>query len=128
MPVCVKAVLRRHTRSTVLRHAKRLGRPGEKKLDPKNPAAGALKRLCLKVKASEQQEQRLLAAYILLQKSIRNRDAHAYIRGVRDQHFSLVPKLFTGVFNLLISWLPGGPKELNDWRKAALNKPGPFKP
>lgn len=47
----------------------------------------ALKRLCCVVKASQQEEQRLLAAYILLAKSIRNRDAHAYIQEARGQHF-----------------------------------------
>jgi hypothetical protein len=42
---------------------------------------------------------------------------HAYdIRRVREQHYYLVPELFTKVFNLLISWLPDGPKTLNDWR------------
>jgi hypothetical protein len=109
-------------------HFGTLGDLVKKKPDPKNPAVAAFKRLCLEVKASQQEEQRFLAAYILLQKSIRNRDAHAYIRNVRGQHFSLVPKLFTEVFNQLVSWLPGGPKELNDWREAALNETGPFKP
>jgi len=112
-------------------HFGTLGDLVKKKPDPKNPAVGALKRLCLAVKASgqevsQQEEQRLLAAYILLTKSIRNRDAHAYIRNVRDQHFSLVPELFTDVFNLLASWLPGGRKALDAWRKDALNKTGLF--
>ena len=113
-------------------HFGTLGDLVKKQSDPNKPAAAALKRLCLAVKASgqevsQQEEQRLLAAYILLQKSIRNRDAHAYIRDVRDQHFSLVPKLFTEVFNLLVSWLPGGANTLNDWREAALNETGPAK-
>jgi hypothetical protein len=58
-----------------------------------------LKRLCQEAGASEQEHDKLLAAYILLTRSIRNRDAHAYIPNVRDQHHSLVPDLFTEVFN-----------------------------
>jgi hypothetical protein len=94
-----------------------------------NKPTAALKRLCSEAKASQQEKQRLLAAYTLLENSIRNRDVHAYIRDVRDQHHFLVPAFFTEVFNLLASWLlPGGRKTLNDWRDAALNKTGPFAP
>jgi len=75
---------------------------------------GKLKDLCTKVKATPQEEKKLLAAYDLL-RSIRNRDAHAYVPNVRDSHFWLVPKLFSGCFNLLVSWIPDGKEALNDW-------------
>ena len=83
----------------------------------KTPAA--LKQLCSVVGATHDQEQRLLAAYRFLTKCIRNRDAHAYVPNVRDQHFSLVPDLFTDCFNLLIGWLAGGPQTVNLWREEA---------
>ena len=80
---------------------------------PDRPAA--LRQLCHIMEASQKDEQRVLATYILLAKSIRNRDAHAYIPNARDQHQSLVPALFTEVFNLLACWLPGGRKMINQW-------------
>jgi hypothetical protein len=55
----------------------------------------------------------------LLARSIRNRDAHAYVPNVRDQHQSLVPVLFTDVFNLLISWVDGGMEAVERWREQA---------
>ena len=79
----------------------------------------ALKRLCSAVKATHDQQELLLASYELLARTIRNRDAHAYVPNVRDYHFSLVPDLFAGCFNLLVSWLPGGPGTLNSWRSEA---------
>ena len=42
-----------------------------------------------------------MASYRLLQHSIRNRDAHAYIPNVRDSHYNLVPELFSRSLNLL---------------------------
>jgi hypothetical protein len=57
-----------------------------------------------------------LAAYTLVARSIRNRDAHAYIPNVRDQHQSLVPVLFTDVLNLLIAWVEGGTQTVETWR------------
>lgn len=63
-----------------------------------------------------QSEERIVkAAYRLLARTIRNRDAHAYVPNVRDEHFWLVPKLFEDCFNLLVSWLPGGRQVLNCW-------------
>ncbi len=79
----------------------------------------ALKQLCNIVKATRDQQELLLAAYELLARTIRNRDAHAYVPNVRDDQFSLVPDLFAQCFNLLVSWLPGGPGILNDWRREA---------
>ena len=82
-------------------------------------ADAALQRLCLSVKATPDQQELLFAAYKFLAKTIRNRDAHAYVPNVRDYHFSLVPDLFAGCFNLLASWLPGGPRTLTNWRDEA---------
>jgi hypothetical protein len=87
------------------------------KRKPKEVAA--LIRLCSVAKASQPERQRLLAAYGFLMKSIRNRDAHAYIPNVRDQDFNLVPELFTSAFNLLVSWLDGGAKTVNERRNGA---------
>jgi hypothetical protein len=57
----------------------------------------------------------LLAAYQLLAGTIRNRDAHAYIKDVRDDHFHLVSELFVPCFNLMVSWLPEGSGTLSEW-------------
>ena len=82
-----------------------------------NPAA--LTRLCTVTSATSKQKNLLFASYRLLSMTIRNRDAHAYIPNVRDSHFSLVPDLFCDCFNLLTSWLPNGPKTLNEWNAEA---------
>jgi hypothetical protein len=79
----------------------------------------ALKQLCKVKNASPDAERRIAAAYTLLARSIRNRDAHAYIPNVRDQHHSLVPVLFTDIFNLLISWVEGGMQTVETWRRDA---------
>ena len=79
----------------------------------------ALKRLCTNMKAAGDQEELLLAAYELLARTVRNRDAHAYVPKVRDHYLSLVPDLFARCFNLLVSWLPSGPGTLNEWRREA---------
>ena len=76
----------------------------------------ALVRLCKAVRATVRERDRLLAAYDLLARTIRNRDAHAYVPNVRDAHYSLVPELFAGCFNLLVGWLPGGAGTLTTWR------------
>jgi hypothetical protein len=75
--------------------------------------------LCASVGATREMKELLLAAYELLGRSIRNRDAHAYVPKVRDSHFDLVPQLFSRCFNLLVSWLPGGAVTLNGWRAEA---------
>ena len=85
----------------------------------KNDVPAALARLCAAAGASAKQKDLLFAAYELLSRTIRNRDAHAYIPNVRDWHFFLVPDLFCNCFNLLISWLPNGPRTLNKWRAEA---------
>lgn len=79
----------------------------------------ALERLCAVVKATTEQQDIVIAGYDLLRRTIRNRDAHAYVPNVRDSHFLLVPKLFAKCFNVLVAWLPGGPQTLNIWRAEA---------
>ncbi|MEW6296024.1 MAG: hypothetical protein AB1467_07120 [Candidatus Diapherotrites archaeon] len=87
--------------------------------NPEKKVHAALSRLCSTVNATAMEKALLFAAYNLLAKSIRNRDAHAYVANVRDSHFSLVPELFTRCFNILVSWLPGGPSKLTQWRAEA---------
>ena len=79
----------------------------------------AFPRLFKVVNATATERDLLRAAYELLRKSIRNRDAHAYAPNVRDSHHNLVPQLFTESFNLLASWLPGGPSTLTQWQAEA---------
>lgn len=78
-----------------------------------------LGKLCGVKNASQKEEDLLFAAYSLLGKTIRNRDAHAYVPNVRESHFDLVSRLFVGCFNLLVSWLPGGPEVFSMWRQEA---------
>lgn len=78
-----------------------------------------LSRLCTEVCATHKQKELLLASYDLLRKTIRNRDAHAYVPNVRDLHHSLVAEMFCQCFNLLAGWLPGGPIIINKWRSEA---------
>lgn len=80
---------------------------------------GALSRLCEKVCADQEHRELLIAAYTLLQKTIRNRDAHAYVPNARDFHHSLVAEIYCECFNLLVGWLPDGAKVLNKWREEA---------
>lgn len=87
--------------------------------DDKANVPAALSRLCSTVKATAEEKDLLFAGYELLRRSIRNRDAHAYVPNSRDSHFNLVPELFTRCFNVLGSWLPGGPSTLNQWRADA---------
>ncbi len=74
-----------------------------------------LNKLLTKVDVKEHEGQLLCAAYKLLGGTIRNRDAHAYIKGVRDDDFHLVRELFVPCFNLMLSWLPGGSGTLSEW-------------
>ncbi len=85
----------------------------------KTKAPAALCLLFDAVHATHQDRNLILAAYGLLKTSIRNRDAHAYVPNVRDHHFSLVGELFAKCFNLLVSWLPGGPDTLELWKRGA---------
>ena len=80
-----------------------------------------LRRLCALNKADASQEKMILKTYKHLAKDIRNRDAHAYVPNVRDKHFAEVSDQFVPCFNLLISWLPGGPPAINEWCENALN-------
>lgn len=81
----------------------------------KGGGTSVLERLCHRANATSLERNLVLASYELLRSTIRNRDAHAYVPNVRDQHFFLVPKLFASCFNILASWLPGGPQVLNQW-------------
>jgi hypothetical protein len=74
-----------------------------------------LKRLLTKVDVKAHEGQLLRAAYTLLAGTIRNRDAHAYVKDVRDDHFHLVEELFVPCFNLMVSWLPEGAGTLSQW-------------
>ena len=80
---------------------------------------GPLQLLCCIVGAPEQDRKLVLASYDLLSRSIRNRDAHAYVRNVRDSHFSLVSECFTKCLNLLVSWIPYDRSVINDWMDQA---------
>jgi hypothetical protein len=82
---------------------------------------GPLKELCNAANASAQDQQWVLATYDLLGKSIRNRDAHAYVPNVRDSHFNLVDGIFTPCLNLLVSWIPCEKSVINDWMDQAPN-------
>jgi hypothetical protein len=77
-----------------------------------------LERLCSTAKATPDEEDLLIAGYILLTKTIRNRDAHAYVEGVRDEQFFLVPDLFGECLKLLVSMVPpSGSKTVSTWRQ-----------
>ncbi|MGH2397070.1 MAG: hypothetical protein ACRDFW_08790 [bacterium] len=78
-----------------------------------------LKRLCSAVGAAQAEDDLLFATYELLRRTIRNRDAHAYVPNVRDTHHSAVPALFCDCFNVLVQWLPGGPPTVNEWKQTA---------
>ncbi len=71
--------------------------------------AGYLDQLCKVVSATPTDRNTVLAAYTFLQKSVRNRDAHAYVQNVREAQFGLVQELFVRSFNLLLSWRPRNP-------------------
>ncbi|MGZ4925329.1 MAG: hypothetical protein ACXV4B_02625 [Halobacteriota archaeon] len=46
------------------------------------------------------------AARIVLARNIRNRDAHAYVPNIRNNHQELVGSLFLHAFNFMLGWLP----------------------
>lgn len=54
--------------------------------------------------ATEAQKTVVRVGYTLLQTSIRNRDAHAYHRGVRRNDFPLVENHFLEALNTLLDW------------------------
>ena len=57
-------------------------------------------------KALESEADIIYAAYDVLRSSIRNRDTHAYVPNVRDNHQYLVEGLFLPAFNLVQKWVP----------------------
>jgi hypothetical protein len=87
--------------------------------DKNKNVPAALTRLCSVVPGGHRERERLLAAYDLLARAIRNRDAHAYVPNVRDSHHNLVPQLFTACFNVLASWLPHGATTAKMWQAEA---------
>ena len=86
---------------------------------PSNNQPALLRRLCNSIGVSSADADLLVAAYTLLAKSIRNRDAHAYVPHVRDQHLSLVPELFVDCFNLLIAPMRQGTNPISRWKDDA---------
>jgi hypothetical protein len=78
-----------------------------------------LRQLCNVRGVASSDAELLLAAYTLLAKSIRNRDAHAYVPNVRDQHLSLVPELFVNCFNLLVAPMTHGTDPISGWQDSA---------
>jgi hypothetical protein len=54
--------------------------------------------------ATSKQESTVREGYKLLHTLIRNRDAHAYHKGVRQENFPLVESHLLGAFNTLLDW------------------------
>jgi hypothetical protein len=84
-----------------------------------NDATKPLNRLLAAKQASADERALVVAGIRLLAKTIRNRDAHAYVPEKRAAHFRLVPELFVPILNLLAKWLPGGPNTIDQWRAVA---------
>lgn len=80
-----------------------------------NGTHAPFKQLYDAVGATPDQKNFVTAGYDFLCRTIRNRDAHAFVPNVRDSHFFLVAELFAPCFNLLVAWLPGGSATLNTW-------------
>ena len=78
-------------------------------------APSKLDKLLNACNATDCQRNQVKASYLLLQKSIRNRDAHGYVRNVRDSHYHLVPNLFSECFNTTAEWLPHGRCSVTKW-------------
>jgi hypothetical protein len=72
-----------------------------------------LRQLFTVVDAPERERKLIVDGYQHLANEIRNRDAHAYVPNVRDSHFHDVSDRFVPCFNLLTSWLAGGPQAIN---------------
>lgn len=64
------------------------------------------------VKLSVDERAMLIAGYRLLAAEIRNRDAHLYVRDVREDDFPLVQRVFVPCLNTLVKCIPGGSKAL----------------
>jgi hypothetical protein len=71
---------------------------------PSQPAWFTL--LLNEVPHSQTDREQLFGAYRFLASTIRNRDAHAYIPKVRDEHHWAAGKVMLPAFNLLVSWVP----------------------
>ncbi|AIV65731.1 hypothetical protein [Burkholderia pseudomallei] len=56
--------------------------------------------------ALESEADIIYSAYDVLRSSIRNRDTHAYVPNVRENHRYLVEGLFLPAFNLVLKWMP----------------------
>ena len=70
-------------------------------LNPDAPRSGLLMKACASAKMASADSDRVLAAYMFLIQTIRNRDAHFYAKAVREEQFYLVPELFVPCFNAL---------------------------
>lgn len=82
---------------------------------PKREQTLGLPKLLDTCEVASPEKDLVLATYDLLAKSIRNRDAHAYVPDVRDSHFYLVKELFARSLTILAKCLPDGPTTLNAW-------------
>jgi hypothetical protein len=83
----------------------------------KGVAPSYFERLIQETKASASDRRLLFASYRLVTMTIRNRDAHAYVPNVRDNHFWMVEEIFLPALNLLVAWIPkGGGRQLQRWR------------
>lgn len=71
--------------------------------------------LATKTNLSDENRTLLIAGYRLLASAIRNRDAHFYTPGVREDHFDLIESVFVRCLNILVGCLPGGGGALGKW-------------
>ncbi|SOF00921.1 hypothetical protein SAMN05446635_8995 [Burkholderia sp. OK233] len=62
----------------------------------------------------EAQADLMYGAFVLLTQMIRNRDAHAYVPNVRNQHENLLVDMFVPAFNTLVDWMPKTHAEINE--------------
>lgn len=88
-------------------------------LTERSGGTSRLDMLCDAVAADQQSRELVWSSMKLLQSSIRNRDAHAYVPHTRDDHYHLVPEVFCVCLNLIAGWLPGGPACLTEWKGSA---------
>ncbi|MEX3690329.1 hypothetical protein AB3X91_17575 [Paraburkholderia sp. BR14263] len=65
-------------------------------------------------KRFEAQADLMYGAFVLLTQMIRNRDAHAYVPNVRNQHENLLVDMFVPAFNTLVDWMPKTRAEINE--------------
>lgn len=78
-----------------------------------------LDKLCDAVEADQQSRELVWSSVKLLQSTIRNRDAHAYVPHTRDDHYHLVPEVFCVCLNVIAGWLPDGPACITEWKGSA---------